>query len=417
MREINTSEKYLKALNHLSGDAQLVDRSFHTRNRTTSMQLLQSTCMPAFIINLDRRADRWRRVSIMCHQHRVVPLRVSAVDGLKLQMNSSDHHNHDLSSGCADNVPESDVSIVWNAILNSTFDGNCFPNEATPMTPSERACAASHLNVWRAIDNLRGTVLGITSQSSMIAGPHGMLKSASVQRPTEHNAQISNAYAASAPGGSCDGIDVRKLLGCGPRGESYYDIALESFVRSHIGGGWAPVDTEKLNAKKRKKQKTESRGDMSSAHYSSAGKDSAATNSDTGDWYLICEDDAKFTTNASVIGQSFTATLTKIIHDRVPADFDIVYLGCVIPRGATQYRVGSTKVVRKVSYAWMLHSYVLRGRAVPYLLSQLPISAPVDNFIAQLINEGSLNVRFPNAATYCFTYQCAISYYPSILVC
>lgn len=38
----------------------------------------------------------------------------------------------------------------------------------------------------------------------------------------------------------------------------------------------------------------------------------------------------------------------------------------------------------------MLHAYVLRGRAVDILLAALPINAPVDNFIAELIHDGRL---------------------------
>ena len=44
----------------------------------------------------------------------------------------------------------------------------------------------------------------------------------------------------------------------------------------------------------------------------------------------------------------------------------------------------------KIRYAWQLHAYVVTSRAAEKLIDNLPISAPVDNYVATLIYDGVL---------------------------
>lgn len=48
-------------------------------------------------------------------------------------------------------IPETDVSLTWNPSFNSKFDPTNISNPNTSLTLSERACAASHLKIWRMI--------------------------------------------------------------------------------------------------------------------------------------------------------------------------------------------------------------------------------------------------------------------------
>jgi hypothetical protein len=41
---------------------------------------------------------------------------------------------------------------------------------------------------------------------------------------------------------------------------------------------------------------------------------------------------------------------------------------------------------------WQLHAYMLTSESAEKLLSYLPISEPVDNFIARLIHSGAIQV-------------------------
>jgi len=85
---------------------------------------------------------------------------------------------------------------------------------------------------------------------------------------------------------------------------------------------------------------------------------------------------------------NFRQYLSVLIH-QLPADFDILYLGhAASGKGkGTEVKGG---IFFKPKYLWQLHAYVVRGRAVDKILKCLPINAPVDNFIAQLVYDGVL---------------------------
>ena len=84
----------------------------------------------------------------------------------------------------------------------------------------------------------------------------------------------------------------------------------------------------------------------------------------------------------------FRRHLAQIIAS-LPPDWDILYLGhAASARGKGKALKGG--IFYKPCYIWQLHGYILRGRAVEILLSLLPIRGPVDNFIASLVYDGSL---------------------------
>jgi len=64
-----------------------------------------------------------------------------------------------------------------------------------------------------------------------------------------------------------------------------------------------------------------------------------------------------------------------------------LYLGWAIPWGRAAVNRANDWLLR-TNYAWQLHAYVLRGRAVERLLASLPVDAPLDNFVARLVHEG-----------------------------
>jgi hypothetical protein len=109
------------------------------------------------------------------------------------------------------------------------------------------------------------------------------------------------------------------------------------------------------------------------------------------DWYLIFEDDAQISTRSAggTKRNDFQSILFQTLKYSLPAEWDICYLGCMIPHNCKKYY---HKNLVKPSYVWEQHAYVLKGRAVEKILGSLPISAPVDNFISQLITDGILVV-------------------------
>ncbi len=264
----------------------------------TRWALAASHRLPTLTVNLDRRNDRWRSFLLMAERAGLAALRVRAVDG-------SD--SKEMSE-----IPESDVALHWDSTLNAKFDFGCLANLHTPFTPPERACAASHLSVWRA---------------------------------------ISAMHSAALPGIAASASHAQPELGQSASGASKMAIAQSMFRLHHLAqdeNGF-PID-----------------------------------------FYLVCEDDASVAASKQA---EFRETLSRLLR-KLPSSVDILYLGGALPKRAAEFSsspMGSGSFLR-VNYVWMLHAYVLRGRAADTLLSHLPIHSPVDNFVASLLYHKTLTV-------------------------
>jgi GR25 family glycosyltransferase involved in LPS biosynthesis len=275
--------------------------------------------MPGFVINLDRRRDRWRKFVMANERMGVNIIRVCAVDGSSII--NTDFHDEDVSRFLNSLVPETDVSIFWDSTLNSQFDSGCMVNTHTPLTPAERACAASHLKVWRAIADIRARL--------------GM---GAFQRTREQ------------------AVDHVGVTSAGARG---IDLMYSMYTMFH------------REAMSFKKQSLILREEF--------------------DYYLVFEDDAviPFAKQAG-----FRKNVALLMH-KLPSCVDILYLGGAVPKRASGFKskFACDKLFSHVNYIWMLHAYVIRGRAVDVLLSNLPINSPVDNFIASLVYHEQLMVN------------------------
>jgi hypothetical protein len=122
------------------------------------------------------------------------------------------------------------------------------------------------------------------------------------------------------------------------------------------------------------------------------------------EFFVVLEDDVCFPQQSLV---NLRASIRALIKS-LPADADILYLGGLLPKAAPEFHLQHKKNAPfyTVNYVWTLQAYVLRRRAVEVLLSKLPISAPVDNFVAGLIYAGELKVRmqFPTLRLHHFTH-------------
>lgn len=268
------------------------------------------------------------------------------------------------------------MSLHWDSTLNSTFDEKCTINKNTPFTPSERACAASHLKVWRYIAKLREAFLKFL--------PGSKIPSNNVPKGTFSTSTISSDLNKSSCVGEVSTPHTSHTLDY-----TIESVSRECYLLSKKGGGYVPilpiVQKNDQNDEKKKKRKI---CDMQNNHIYSVNDITNQNNND--DWYLILEDDAELSPGVS--HDNLQYTLNKIIQQKLPRDFDICYLGHVIPRNSSKTFFRGGDIV-KPNYAWCLHAYVLRGRAVDVLLKNLPINAPVDNFIGQLLFDEALEVR------------------------
>jgi hypothetical protein len=325
---------------------------------------------------------------------------------MKIDDYSTDFMNN-AANAVGEYIPEKDVTKTWDSTLNNTYDRRCTAGAATLLTPSERACAASHLKVWRAIavlreklygkeHGVRGTVIGGTSFSGDITG------------------SSSNSSSSGSNSGTGEQHSVG-ILGRSEAGKDLIEVAAEVFKMCRYGGGWCPIPYNSLSSsgsmtakaaaiatgkRKHKQSGSNKFGDTGSSSGSSSGGISKVMRLDSeDDWYLIFEDDAVLPKICqSTRWRDFQTILFDTLNKDLPPDWEICYLGHQIPKGAK--KVYFTNVV-KPDYLWMLHAYVLKGRAVGKILGSLPINRPVDNFLAELIHDGFLQVRLNWGYTAC----------------
>jgi GR25 family glycosyltransferase involved in LPS biosynthesis len=243
----------------------LGDRLNYRHFQTNQMRLLRYIDMiPVFVVNLPRRIDRWYHFHAIAQHQDLYPIRLKAFD-----------------AQCEDDmqaVTENDVTRRWDSTLNHTFDDCCLPLANNEMTVSERACAASHLHIWRSI-----------------ASPTSAL-------------------------------------------QTYFHFF--NYFRMF-------------------------------------------------DWHLILEDDAMVPNTRNIPTMlSIRQKIFQILHS-VPKDCDILYLGYQLP---PRTRVAALNLFTKVSYVWSCHAYAVKKSTIDILLSNLPIDAPVDSYLARLIHDHNLNV-------------------------
>jgi GR25 family glycosyltransferase involved in LPS biosynthesis len=94
---------------------------------------------------------------------------------------------------------------------------------------------------------------------------------------------------------------------------------------------------------------------------------------------LVLEDDAAPTAD-------FTAKLTRAASV-IPADAHVLYLGY---SQATDWRREISADLVESEYVWTTVAYVIWPAGARYLLNQLPVDQPVDNFMAHLAARGDL---------------------------
>lgn len=225
-------------------------------------------------------------------------------------------------------IPEKDVAKTWDSTLNASFDNRCLANKVMHMTTSEQACAASHLMIWRLISKLRKTLVSTNNVFK--------LPTVVINEKNTDDAYRDITYGVSA-------TSVKNT-----------NVFQETLLRSRLGNNYDMIRVY------------DNDNDTFSYH----------------DWYLILEDDAEI--NFPAHKNNFRSNLGDILR-KIPKDADILYLGCVIPR-ACKKKYSKNRMFVRVTYAWQLHAYILKGSSVEILLKNLPIIGPVDNYMSSLMH-------------------------------
>jgi GR25 family glycosyltransferase involved in LPS biosynthesis len=354
---------------------------------------LAAVRIPVFVINLDRRYDRWRRMKIMCEAHGLIPIRIRAWDSQSSLFDCQRYPNRDgtmsarvpsMMTSTATTTTEPSyftdmdniVNKTWDSTLNSQFDNSCHINTALPMTESERACAASHAKVWNII----------------VRSSHEIFSE-----------QINKKERLKANDDEVCGDDDVLLALQGLR-----SLQLGVLAKSEIR------EVEVINTLHMNEDASHDRNHRSCTGSNHSERDfnssnvGLTTNSnvvDKNEWYIILEDDASpcihipNNTSTSLISSSglygghsseLYTTLIRQALDRTPSSTDIVYLGHAIPSKGIVRKLPKKGLIQ-VKYLWQMHAYAISKHTAKLLIEHLPIDSPLDNFVAKLIYEGSLN--------------------------
>jgi len=94
---------------------------------------------------------------------------------------------------------------------------------------------------------------------------------------------------------------------------------------------------------------------------------------------LVLEDDAAPTPD-------FVAALARAMA-ALPSDAQLLYLGY---SQAAEWRREVNPELVEAEYVWTTVGYIIWPSTASFLLSQLPINQPVDNWLAQLCADGAL---------------------------
>lgn len=235
------------------------------------------------------------------------------------------------------------VSHSWDSTLNAVYDSTCVVNVVTPMTPSERACAFSHAIIWKYIS--RQTANNGNDQSKVTQEAIDLIPSIVFQAARQYVAVNDKSIS-----------DEKSWLPLPEHARIFPEVKLKSDSSR----------TSKPNCS-----------------------------------FLIFEDDIEMSNiriETSSLPHRFH-TFQHHLHDiykRLPSNYDICYLGYVAPKSCLPLSRSAKedKTIFRPTYLWQLHAYILSSNGARKLLSHLPINMPVDNFIARLIHEKKLNVRY-----------------------
>jgi GR25 family glycosyltransferase involved in LPS biosynthesis len=334
---------------------------------------------------------RWKKLLANCCDHGILPTRVAAIDarrGHQSMIYGAESSSENTSS--TTNIPPEVVALKWDSTTNAKFDIKCRVNTSTPLTPSERACAASHVITWKLI--------------------YDIFAKKSMTPPSQLTSYISSSV--NTVGRIQNGGEQFKRNGFTPLpSRRVYDSIPDLWISSP-----RPEYQRHIFTAEERQAQIDSVSDFLAIRNQSSVEH-------YGNFFLILEDDAVVDPHPKVKGKYSHPQCKKLvkknflqrlkeIEDKIPADFDICYLGY----NGKSYKKLVKKILVRPQYVWQLHAYLLSPKGAAKLLTQLPVSAPVDNFIAKLIYEKQLevtSVRFVHVWLVTVTFE--INMYAFIL--
>eukprot|EP00418_Pyrodinium_bahamense_P068097 CAMPEP_0179077408 /NCGR_PEP_ID=MMETSP0796-20121207/34599_1 /TAXON_ID=73915 /ORGANISM="Pyrodinium bahamense, Strain pbaha01" /LENGTH=390 /DNA_ID=CAMNT_0020774687 /DNA_START=124 /DNA_END=1296 /DNA_ORIENTATION=+ len=312
--------------------------------RSTSKAAVAAAAAPsalqglrAFVVNLERRPDRWTRISEM----------------LKKETPWLDFEQFKASDGSQSPIPEEDVSLTWSTSRNAHYADYykwAFDAPGTPLdgTQWKWACDASADDgEWRFTED-GGEEWSYIHHAGETKVRTGSVEKIATQERFKVRLQFAGEYLE--PG------RVQRMSG-GERGCAHSHLRLWRVAAER------PENTLVLED----------------------------------DVQLVFErSDAELGTSS---GEVFTERLRRAL-EHAPADFDVLYLGWSGWRDGhylrwqqpQEERSERDRYIRKAEYVWTTVAYVIsQAGAKKLLAAAAPVNQPVDNFMAWEASQGRLN--------------------------
>ncbi|CAM9213148.1 unnamed protein product [Ectocarpus sp. 6 AP-2014] len=271
---------------------------------------------PAHVINLARRPFRWKAVSDSARRQGVWLHRHEAVDWKAVEASSMSAKGW---------ISDKEVALTWATELNTIYDKDCEKETTHVMHPSERACAASHLDLWRRHrdSKLAPFMPEVHPDAVLILEDDAKLEPGFLEA----------AKATMLQAAAMDTVRKKKSIGLSKEWDIIY---LGHILPVPIMDGIARASKTKKNAAN-----------------GNGGVEEGGAATDTA-----------------------TTTAGAPAGDTAAAD-----AGADAAAAATALGL----VVAPVTFAWGLHAYLLTRPAATRLSNSLPVSAPADIFVASML--------------------------------
>ncbi|CAM9306443.1 unnamed protein product, partial [Pylaiella littoralis] len=358
---------------------------------------------PAHVVNLSRRPYRWKAVSDIARREGLWLYRHNAVDWRALQ----------ASSGGAGKgfICEKEVATSWASELNTNHDRDCAKETTFDMHPSERACAASHLNLWkRHRDRKLAPFMPEVHPDAVLI----LEDDANLQPGFLEGAKAIMLQAAAMD--VCTPLKhggLKKKVGLGKEWDILY---LGHILPTPImeGVSFASINMKKAAAAAAKKATEQTPSGAANGAAEEEGGVGAASNPSPPTTMAAAA--ATAAAAAEGIGEEAEGTASLLPAEGLspsppgPATAAAAAVATAAGAGGTAATVaGDTAAdpataaatvaagdgaaaaalgltLAPVTFAWGLHAYLLTRAAAARLVDNLPVSAPADIFVASFLS-------------------------------
>lgn len=236
-------------------------------------------------------------------------------------------------------IPLTDVSKCWNTTLNARYDRHCVVDDKHSLSSTERACAASHLKIWKIISQLSDKHKHIDKSVDEI------MNKLTLKLSTDSNkvlASIAKSDIRDFLTGNYGNLDLDTYQALQDSVDA--SITISEYMYEYL----ISCDIYKIC-----RLGSGIMGNMPCKTLSSSKR--------TDEWFVILEDDVLIQNQFSINKINIKLKLLETI-EKLPSDCDVCYLGGQLPlktdySGEFTYLYSHYLIIELNSYSWRSNWY------------------------------------------------------------